>query len=97
MFLKKFNRLTESEFVLLKGTDKMVNMITNKYYTEDYSIIEWLDEHSIGSFCIVKHQEGWILYMEMPEDVNNIRQYCQPEVIEAPAVHSINITDGTEY
>ena len=26
--IKKFNRLTEDEFVLLKGTDKMVNMIS---------------------------------------------------------------------
>ena len=29
MFIKKFNRLTEDEFVLLKGTEKMVNMITH--------------------------------------------------------------------
>ena len=27
MFIKKFNRLTEDEFVLLKGTDKMVEMM----------------------------------------------------------------------
>lgn len=95
MFLKKFNRLTEDEFVLLKGTEKMVNMITNKYYTDEYSLVEWLDENAISSFCVVKHLQGWILYLESPNDILNARQYCEPQTEDAPPVHSINIVNET--
>ena len=95
MFLKKFNRLTEDEFVLLKGTEKMVNMITNKYYTETYELIEWLDDNAIGNFCVVKHLKGWILYLEMLEDMLNARQLCEPKTKDAPPIHSINIVNET--
>ena len=95
MFIKKFNSLTEDEFVLLKGTDKMVEMITNKYYTDSYELVEWLDENATGTFCVVKHNGGWILYLESANDIMSVRQYCEPELEDAPPIHSINIVNET--
>lgn len=95
--IKKFNRLTEDEFVLLKGTDKMVMMITNKYYTDQYSLIEWLEDNATGSFCVVKHLQGWILYLESSSDIMNAQQFCEPVSEPAPAIHSVNIVDETKY
>jgi hypothetical protein len=95
MFIKKFNRLTEDEFVLLKGTDKMVEMITNKYYTDSHELVDWLDENATGTFCVVKHNAGWILYLESANDIMSVRQYCEPELVDAPPIHSINIVNET--
>ena len=38
---KRFNKLTESEFTALAGTDKFANMISNKFVTDDFDIYKF--------------------------------------------------------
>ena len=92
MYFKKFNRLTADEFMLLQGTEKMSQMISNKWYCDD-DVLDLLDQASIGQWCAIKHHEGYIVYFESMEDVRLVNQYLQPKEPDMPKVHSINIVD----
>ena len=43
--MKRFNRLTQDEFMLLKGTEKLAVMISNKFKTYNFDVVEWLEEN----------------------------------------------------
>ena len=47
---KRFNKLTESEFTALAGTDKFAHMISNKFVTDDFDICEWLYDNALGQY-----------------------------------------------
>ena len=91
MTFKRFNKLTQDEFILMQGSEKITQMIGNKYYTDDTDVIDFLEEHAIGQWCPIKHRKGFIIYFESTEDVTIVRQYLEPNSIGAPPVHSINI------
>tara|TARA_Y100000385_G_scaffold116437_1_gene121135 strand:+ start:1099 stop:1392 length:294 start_codon:yes stop_codon:yes gene_type:complete len=97
MIFKRFFRLTQDEFVLLQGTEKMQTMLSNKWFTDSHEVVEFLEEHATGSFCAVPYNDGFILYLESVGDVLSARQISEPESELAPAIHSINIVDETKY
>lgn len=89
---KKFNRLTEDEFVLLKGTERMSTMISNKWFCDD-RVVDFLAENAVGQWCAIRHREGFIVYLESPHDIMQARQFADPDNVSAPPIHSINIVD----
>ena len=70
---KRFNKLTESEFTALAGTDKFAHMISNKFVTDDFDICEWLYDNALGQYCVIKDMGNqWIIYFESQEDIARI-------------------------
>jgi len=92
MTFKRFNKLTEDEFVLLKGTEKLAEMLSNKFYTDDTSAIDWLEENAMWQWCCVSHGPGYILYFESAEDAHLLNQHLNSSNTSSePPIHSINI------
>jgi hypothetical protein len=93
--IERYNRLTESEFLLLKGTEKMSTMISNKFFTADFDVIEYLEDNSLGQFCVIKNdvKGGWIIYFETLEDVQLAMANLTPKEPDAAPIHKINIVD----
>lgn len=96
--MKRFNRLTQDEFLLLKGTEKLATMISNKFKTYDFDVVEWLEENSLGQFCVVRQDldKSWLIYFEHQEDIALVYSNFTPKEPEAPPVHKINIVDEFE-
>lgn len=92
MVFKKFNKLTSDEFMLLQGTEKMSNMISNKWFATE-EVIDVLEENAVGQWCAIPHLDGWIVYFESPHDIMIVKAYLEPNQTPAPAIHSINIAD----
>jgi len=90
---EKFHRLTLDEFTLLKGTELMAQMLTNKWYTDSEDVIDLLDDHATGAWCAMKHGDGYLVYLSSVSDIMLARQYVTPETVPAPAITSINIAD----
>ena len=69
--MKRFNRLTQDESLLLKGTEKLATMISNKFKTYDFDVVEWLEENLLGQFCVVRQDldKSWLIYFEHQEDI----------------------------
>ena len=93
--IRKFNKLTESEFTALSGTEKFSNMISNKFVTNNVDVLDWLFDNTIGQYCVVKDMGNqWIVYFESHDDVARVlQQFDSPEKEDAPAIHTINIAD----
>lgn len=93
--IKRYNRLTQDEFLLLKGTEKLAVMISNKFKTRDFDVVEWLDDNSMGQFCVIKQDldKSWLIYFESSEDIAMVLQNFTPKEPDAPAIHNINIVD----
>lgn len=93
--IKRYNKLTEAEFLLLKGTDKMAAMLSNKYVVNDYDVVHHLEQHAMGQFCVIINERGksWIIYFEQFSDVLYAEQFFAPKQPEAPPVHTINIVN----
>ena len=93
--IKRYNRLTQDEFLLLKGTEKLAVMISNKFKTHDFDVVEWLDDNSMGQFCVIKQDldKSWLIYFESSEDIAMVLQNFTPKEPDAPSIHSINIVD----
>ena len=91
MSFKKFNQLTSDEFLLLQGTEKMANMISNKWIGSG-DVLDILQEHSIGQYCAVKYGKEYILYFESPHDIMIVQEMLKPEQQPSPTVQSINIS-----
>lgn len=93
--IERYNRLTESEFLLLKGTEKMSTMISNKFFTTDFDVVEYLEDNSLGQFCVIKNdvKGGWIIYFETIEDVQLAMANLTPKEPDAEPIHRINIVD----
>ena len=96
--MKRFNRLTQDEFMLLKGTEKLAVMISNKFKTYNFDVVEWLEENSVGQFCVIKQDldKSWLIYFERSEDIALVYANFTPKEPEAPPVHKINIVDEFE-
>ena len=94
MKLTKFNRLTQDEFMLLQGTDKMANMISNKWLA-DADALDVLVEHAIGQWCSIPHGSEFIVYFDNPYDATILQDLnlTQPEGGVVPDIQSINIVD----
>ena len=91
---KRFNKLTESEFTALSGTDKFANMISNKFVTDDFNICEWLYDNALGQYCVIKDMGNqWIIYFESKEDIARIHAHLSTPLTEAPPVNTINIQE----
>ena len=91
---KRFNKLTESEFTALAGTDKFANMISNKFVTDDFDICEWLYDNALGQYCVIKDMGNqWIIYFESQEDIARIHAHLDTPLTEAPPVNTINIQE----
>ena len=91
---KRFNKLTESEFTALAGTDKFANMISNKFVTDDFNICEWLYDNSLGQYCVIKDMGNqWIIYFESKEDIALLYANFTPKDPDAPSINKINIVD----
>ena len=94
---KRFNKLTESEFTALAGTDKFANMISNKFVTDDFNICEWLYDNSLGQYCVIKDMGNqWIIYFESKEDIALLYANFNPKDPDAPSINKINIVDDFE-
>jgi hypothetical protein len=93
--LFRYNRLTESEFMLLKGTDKMSRMLSNKFKTRNFDVVEWLEENSIAQYCVIKQDmdKSWLIYFDALEDAHLVMSNFAPEEPEAPEIRKINIVD----
>ena len=91
MSIKRFNKLTQDEFLLMQGTETMTQMISKKFYTEDTDAIDWLEENAICQWCCVKHGPGFILYFESLDDANLLNQVMRSNTPSEPPIHSINI------
>ena len=91
MTFKKLNKLTHDEFILMQGSEKVTQMIGNKYYTDNSDVIDFLEECAIGQWCPIKYEKGFIIYFESIEDATLVSQYLEPNSTSAPLVHSINI------
>ena len=92
--VKRFNKLTESEFTALAGTDKFANMISNKFVTDDFNICEWLYDNALGQYCVIKDMGNqWIIYFESKEDIARIHAHLSTPLTEAPPVNTINIQE----
>lgn len=93
--IERYNRLTESEFLLLKGTDKMAQMISNKFFTRNFDVIEYLEGNSLGQFCVIKDdlKQGWLIYVESLEDIQLVVANLTPKDPDAAPIHKINIVD----
>lgn len=93
--IRKFNKLTESEFTALAGTEKFSNMISNKFVTNNVDVLDWLFDNTIGQYCVVKDMGNqWILYFESKDDIQRVLMHFNtPEQQDAPAIHTINIAD----
>ena len=95
--LKKFNRLTEDEFVMIKGTQLAADMIQNKWYTDEPTVLDIIDKTSSGSYCVVKHLKGWLIYLQFGQDIMYAKQHLElAKKTEAPEIRSINIVDDYE-
>jgi hypothetical protein len=90
---EKFHRLTQDEFVLLKGTELAEKMLTNKWFTDCADVLDLLDEHATGSWCAVPYNGGFLVYLASVGDILLERQYVQPDIDPAPPIHSINIVN----
>ena len=64
--ITRYNKLTQDEFLLLKGTEKIANMIGNKFKTHDFDVVEFLEQNSMGQFCVIKQEldKSWLIYFE---------------------------------
>ena len=92
MTIKRFNKLTQDEFLLMQGTEKLTQMISNKFYTEDSSVLDFIEESALWQWCAIRHGQGFILYFENLEDANRAIQYSlEPNTPSEPPIHSINI------
>tara|TARA_B100000927_G_C16364343_1_gene428825 strand:+ start:568 stop:864 length:297 start_codon:yes stop_codon:yes gene_type:complete len=93
--ITRYNKLTQDEFLLLKGTEKIANMIGNKFKTHDFDVVEFLEQNSMGQFCVIKQEldKSWLIYFESSEDIAMVLQNFTPKQPDAPAVHNINIVD----
>tara|TARA_B100001996_G_scaffold298666_1_gene239046 strand:- start:923 stop:1231 length:309 start_codon:yes stop_codon:yes gene_type:complete len=93
--IRKFNKLTETEFMALAGSDKFANMISNKFVTNNVDVLEWLFDNTIGQYCVVKDMGNqWIMYFESQDDIQRVlMQFNTPHNEDAPAIHTINIAD----
>jgi len=92
MTFRRFNRLTEDEIVLLKGTEKLASMLSNKFYTDDPDVVRHLEQSAICQWCCIVHGEGYILYFESLEDAHLANQYSNgSDTVSQPPIHSINI------
>ena len=93
--IKRYNRLTQDEFLLLKGTEKLAVMISNKFKTYDFDVVEWLDENSMGQFCVIQQKldKSWLIYFESSEDIAMVLHNFTPKQPKAPGIHKINIVD----
>ena len=69
--ITRYNKLTQDEFLLLKGTEKIANMIGNKFKTHDFDVVEFLEQNSMGQFCVIKQEldKSWLIYFESSEDL----------------------------
>ena len=96
--ISRFNRLTQDEFLLLKGTDKIANMIGNKFKTYDFDVVEFLEENSMGQFCVIKQDmdKSRLIYFESTEDIAMVLRNYTPKEPEAPSINKINIVDDFE-
>ena len=45
--IRRFNKLTESEFSSLAGTEKFATMLSNKFVTNDFAVCDWLYDNAI--------------------------------------------------
>jgi|TARA_B110000305_G_scaffold49852_1_gene53886 hypothetical protein len=88
---EKFHRLTQDEFVLLKGTELAEKMLTNKWYTDCADVLDILDANATGTWCSVPYKGGWLLYLASVGDIILAKQYVQPGSEPAPAIQGINI------
>ena len=52
--IRRFNKLTESEFTALAGSEKFANMLSNKFITTDFAVCDWLYDNAIGQYCVIK-------------------------------------------
>lgn len=93
--ITRYNKLTQDEFLLLKGTEKIANMIGNKFKTHDFDVVEFLEQNSMAQFCVIKQEvdKSWLIYFESSEDIAMVLQNFTPKQPDAPAVHNINIVD----
>ena len=92
--MERYNQLTESEFLLLKGTDKIATMLSNKFYTVNPDLVGFLNVYATHQFCVIPEgKTGWFIYFESMDDVGMVRASMQPETPEAPPIHTINIVD----
>jgi hypothetical protein len=93
--ISRYNKLTETEFILLKGTDKIATMLSNKFVVTDYDVVHYLEQHAMGQFCVVVNErsKSWIIYFEQLSDVLYAEQYFAPKQQEAPPIHTINIVN----
>ena len=51
---EKFHRLTQDEFVLLKGTELAEKMLTNKWYTDCADVLDILDANATGGNGVIR-------------------------------------------
>lgn len=95
MTIRRFNKLTESEFTALAGTEKFATMLSNKFLTTDFAVCDWLYDNSIGQYCVIKDMGNqWIIYFESPDDIQRVlTTFDTPHKEDAPAIHTINIAD----
>ena len=93
--IRRFNKLTESEFTALAGSEKFANMLSNKFITTDFAVCDWLYDNAIGQYCVIKDMGNqWIIYFESHDDIQRVlMQLDSPEKEDAPAIHTINIAD----
>jgi hypothetical protein len=91
---EKFHRLTQDEFVLLKGTELAEKMLTNKWFTDCGAVIDVLDEYATGTWCAVSYNGGWLLYLASVGDIILAKQcvYTDPE--PAPPILGVDINIG---
>jgi len=93
--LFRYNRLTESEFMMLQGTEKLATMLSNKFKTRNFDVIEFLEENSMAQYCVIKQEldSSWLIYFESLEDAHLVISNFAPKDPDAPEIHKINIVD----
>jgi hypothetical protein len=92
--LKKFNRITEDEFALIKGTQLAADMIANKWWTDSMDVLDIIEQTTSGSYCTIKHLNGWLIYLQYGDDIMYAKQHLElAKNTTAPEIRSINILD----
>ena len=50
---------------VISSTEKLATMISNKFKTYDFDVVEWLEENPLGQFCVVRQDlDNWLIYFE---------------------------------